>query len=416
MRSLAVYLSGLMAALHIGGCASPNVGHPETRELPYPAHWLAQTSDRAPQGWAHVGPQQDYLPELSSQQSLPTSYDASLVHPAMQQAPGLSPGDRVRIWLPGSRWDSGFFDDHEATFSGIYEIGMNGYLKLPHLPAIPAYGTQPHELEALINTNLEHHRIFRPGMARASITVQEWAPVTVFVNGAVFNDGQVVIHGRNPQVPNEPFNTQGQMLALDRKLSAALRSAGGVRPDADISRIEIVRATGTITVDLRGLTTGFPAQDPSLMHGDFIRVPSIGLPQEHLIAPSPITPPGLRVFISNLTVPAENNASSAVGPHATSLPYGSRLHTAAVSGNCAGGTAATNSARRVVLVTQDPMRQTPVTIEREIEDLLRSAYNPQVNPYLMPNDSVVCYDSEITNLRDIARTIGEILFPLPLFR
>jgi L-2-hydroxyglutarate oxidase LhgO len=38
----------------------------------------------------------------------------------------------------------------------------------------------------------------------------------------------------------------------------------------------------------------------------------------------------------------------------------------------------------------------------------------QINPYLMPNDAVACYDSTITNYRDIAKTLAEIIVPFKL--
>jgi len=37
-----------------------------------------------------------------------------------------------------------------------------------------------------------------------------------------------------------------------------------------------------------------------------------------------------------------------------------------------------------------------------------------VNPYLMPNDGVACYDSRFTNFRDVARGIGELVSPFIL--
>ncbi len=394
-------------------CASPRVATQHTQQHSYPAHWLEQSPESLNQVIQYIGPEQLYQAYLEDQTSAKRSIAQPFIHPGIQKPPGLSPGDRIRLWLPSNQWANGVFGSAMDVYSGLYEIGMNGYLKLPFLPPIQAFSMKPHELEAVINANLEHKQIYQKGMANVSITVQEWAPITVFVNGAVFNEGQVVINHRSQEEASKDFNTQGETLALSRKLSSALLATGGVRPDADISRIEIVRASGTLIADLRGLVEGYPTEDFKLMHGDFIRVPSLGLPQSGLFSPSPITPPGLRIYISNLTVPALNNASSAVGRHSTSLPYGSRLHTAAISGNCAGGSASTNSDRTVVLVTRDPVRQTPITIERQIEDLLKQPGNAGINPYLLPNDSIVCYDSEVSNLRDIARTIRDLLLPIP---
>ena len=132
------------------------------------------------------------------------------------------------------------------------------------------------------------------------------------------------------------------------------------------------------------------------------------------MAPSAITPPGIRVFLSNLVTPAPGNAASAIEKHATSLPYGSRLLTAAISANCVGGTNTTNGSRHAVLVRTDPMSGREETIERPVHELLRAPERNDVNPFVMPNDSVVCYDSGVTNLRDIARTLGDILLPFTL--
>jgi hypothetical protein len=37
-----------------------------------------------------------------------------------------------------------------------------------------------------------------------------------------------------------------------------------------------------------------------------------------------------------------------------------------------------------------------------------------INPYLMPNDAVACYDSDITNYRDIAKTLVDLILPFKL--
>jgi len=150
------------------------------------------------------------------------------------------------------------------------------------------------------------------------------------------------------------------------------------------------------------------------MSGDRIRVPGSGRFDRNLLAPSAITPPGIRVFLSNLSVPATGNAASAIGKNATSLPYGSRLLTAGVSANCVGGTQTTNAGRYLVLVRTDPLRGQEEVIERTLRDLLETPHRDEVNPFLMPNDSVACYDSGVTNLRDIARTLGDLLLPLSL--
>jgi len=45
---------------------------------------------------------------------------------------------------------------------------------------------------------------------------------------------------------------------------------------------------------------------------------------------------------------------------------------------------------------------------------MRQAHDAQKNPYLMPNDAVACYDSDVTNIRDIANFMMDIITPIKL--
>jgi polysaccharide export outer membrane protein len=161
---------------------------------------------------------------------------------------------------------------------------------------------------------------------------------------------------------------------------------------------------------------GQPIAAVPLMSGDNVVVPSSGRIDPNLVALSAITPPGVRVFLSNLTVPTNGNAGAAVNKEASSLPYGSRLLTATFSANCVGGVNTTNAARYAVLVRTDPLSGRQETLERPIHDLLQAPNSNALNPLLMPNDAIACYDSGVTNLRDIVRTVLDLLMPFALLR
>ena len=133
-----------------------------------------------------------------------------------------------------------------------------------------------------------------------------------------------------------------------------------------------------------------------------------------LIRPSVLTPAGIRIFISNLTQPAASNNAAAIGKNSTELPYGSRLMDAAVSGNCVGGAVASNAGRSIVLISKNPMTGREEVIGRDIEEVMAGVNDASVNPYLMPNDAVACYDSAVTNVREVARTVTDILQPVHL--
>ena len=332
----------------------------------------------------------------------PGGIDATGI-PRWSENPPLSPGDRLQIHIVDG-----------DGFSGRYELGMDGTLQLPHLPALAVAGRDTRHAEAQISTALVAAELFNPRRVRVSVRVHEWSHVQVHVSGAVFDPGRVTINVRSPEERALKGNLASGDFPSERMLAAALRAAGGARPDAAIDRIRLIRNGRVRLVDYSGLLQGHRTLSVPLMSGDTIVVPGSGRYDAALVAPSVITPPGIRVFLSNLTVPAAGNALSAVSKQSSSLPYGSRLLTATFSANCVGGTNSTNAARQVVLVRSNPLSGQQETIEQPINALLQAPHRDDLNPLLMPNDSIACYDSGVTSLRDIARTLADILLPFSL--
>ncbi len=193
----------------------------------------------------------------------------------------------------------------------------------------------------------------------------------------------------------------------------ALGASGGVRPDADLQNIFLQRDGVIYQLDLASIVSGTQfTPTPSLNNGDVIFVESTGIENRQLIRPSQITPPGMRVFMSNLTAPALNNAQSAVGADATRLPYGASLLDSAISANCVGGTQMANASRSIVMITRNYGSNQQLAIKRSINELLANSSDASINPFVMPNDGVACYDSKFTNFRDVARGIGEVISPI----
>jgi polysaccharide biosynthesis/export protein len=163
--------------------------------------------------------------------------------------------------------------------------------------------------------------------------------------------------------------------------------------------------------DMTGALNGGPMDDPLLVAGDRVHVPSRGCFQMALARPSRITPPGIRVFMSNLTRPASSNATSAIGEYSTKLPYGTRLLQGLVSANCVGGIQATNAQRWGVLISRNPVTGDSEVVARSIEDMVRRADRDDFNPVLLPNDAIACYDSHVTNARDVIAMVSEAISP-----
>ena len=329
-------------------------------------------------------------------QPIDTGLAAAFEEPAV-----LSPGDFVRLQIV--RGDG---------FEGDFVISPAGYLRLPYIGDIPAAGTTKQQLEETVSRLLVTGGFYKSNFVQVAIDVIHWAPIPVSISGAVFQSGDVVLNERGANTdPGARVDAAGDF-TLQRRLSRALSAASGVRPDADIRNIVLIRNGRRRVFDMTGVLDGGPIDDPLLVAGDRIHVPSRGCFQMALARPSRITPPGIRVFMSNLTRPAASNATSAIGEYSTKLPYGTRFLQGLVSANCVGGIQATNARRWAVLISRNPITGESEVVARSIGDLVRRADRDDFNPVLLPNDAIACYDSHVTNVRDVIATVSEAFSPV----
>lgn len=320
----------------------------------------------------------------------------------------LSPGDRVRIRIADG-----------ALFQGDYEVNVDGTLQLPYLTPLQAAGRTLRQVEHTLKQTLVAEGLFQPRFVQVSVRHLYWGPIQVHVSGAVFQPGQAMLNHRTPEERVQRLTQDGGEYAPLRTVSAALQAAGGVRPDADVQRIGIWRGSKRWVVDFSGIFDGKRVLDPPLAAGDQIVIESTGEFQADLVRPSQITPPGIAVFLSNLTTPANSNSGSEITNETIRMPYGTRLLQGAVAANCVGGTSAVNSNRYVILASYNPITRQSEVIERSVEYLMRDARRDEFNPYLLSGDALACYDSVATNIRDMARTIADVLLPftvLAIFR
>ncbi len=314
----------------------------------------------------------------------------------------FSIGDRLQITIPEGK-----------EFSGSYVVDQQGSLEIPYLGNFPVSGLEPEEATQQLAEAFVQKGLFRRDFIKVNLQVLAWAPVEVNVQGAVFQTGKTVINSRPEVSDGKQNNIPPGDAALKRHLSEAIQSMGGVTPNADLTQVRLIRNHSEQILDLTGALTGAPFQDPILIAGDTIIVPKTKLFQAHLVHPSSITPPGIKIFISNLTSPADSNANAGVGAGQSggiSMAYGSRFSQAIVAGNCSGGTRNVNAQRSAILVQTDLLTGKTKTLDRPIEEILRSSDDAN-NPSLMPNDGVACYDSTVTEVRDLFRALSDILNP-----
>ena len=308
----------------------------------------------------------------------------------------LSRGDLVEFRLP-----------EDETFSGDYVVSRDGTVKLPFIAPVPAAGRTPDQVAGAIRRALinDGHYTEVPLM---SLLIKDLAPVRVGVSGAVFEARPTDIGGVAGDMVDDRRQAALGASTEGRNLSVALRSAGGIRPDADLSAVRLTRAGRNYTLDLRGVMRGENVDDIMLITGDEVHVPSRECFQDDLMKPSPISPPGISLYLSNLTQPATGNAPSAIGQTVREVPYGTRFMQAVVDANCVGGARATSADRSAALFSRNPVTGVSAVIERKVEVMRSRADRDDYDPYLLPGDAIACYDSGVTNLAEIGRVIGVI--------
>ena len=312
-----------------------------------------------------------------------------------------SPGDRFNIFVPGSQ-----------EFSGDYVVNADGLVILPFSGTVNAVGLSNDQMSSHIERALIRTGMFHGADFRVSVRPVLYASINITIAGAVFLPGRVVIGGvKDADKGEKAMNKSGDNPG-DRFVAAALRAGGGIRPDADLSQVKLIRAGRSYVLDWRGAISGSPVDDLALIEGDHIEVAEASCFQSALVRPSQITPPGVRIFQSNLTQPTNSNANSAIGQQSQNIPYGTRLLAGLVSSNCVGGSLATNGRRYGVLISRNPKTHRTEVIQRSIEELVRSPDRDTINPYLMPDDAIACYDSGVTDLKEVATVLQALLLPV----
>ncbi|MDT0682982.1 polysaccharide biosynthesis/export family protein [Roseicyclus sp. F158] len=308
----------------------------------------------------------------------------------------LSRGDLVDLRVP-----------QDETFTGTFVVSRDGTLKLPFIAPVPAQGRTTDQVASDIRGALVGGGFYAATPA-VSLLVADFAPAHVAVAGAVFEPQPVQIGGVSGDRIDSLRQAALGASTEARNLSAAIRNAGGVRPDADLARVRLTRGGTNYVLDLRGMIAGSAADDVMLLTGDQIHVPSRHCFQDDLMRPSPISPPGISLYLSNLTQPATGNAISAIGQTVREVPYGTRFMQAVVDANCVGGARATSANRSAALFSRNPVTGVSVVIERSIEDMRARADRDDYDPYLLPGDSIACYDSGMTNLAEVGRVVGTV--------
>jgi polysaccharide biosynthesis/export protein len=149
--------------------------------------------------------------------------------------------------------------DGKATFPKIGELSVNGK-SVKELTA---------EIKLLLSTELVNHNV--------TVSVTNTRPAIVYLTGSVAKAGpfQMITNG---QERNNGNTGNGSERRLDLILSNVLANSGGVKLNADLSRVVVShRDTGKTTVVnfWKVLKEGNLEHDPWLTSGDSIHVPEL---------------------------------------------------------------------------------------------------------------------------------------------
>ena len=313
----------------------------------------------------------------------------------------LTIGDVLGIKVAGDK----------GRLTGDYVIGLDGRVRLAGGISVPLKGMTVAEAQDELRSQLIRAGQIRNLPGNVHVQMVETASVAVAVSGATFYPGPIRVGERSAE-DKAATGLQGRRgdVNFRRSLITAIMAAGGVRPDAAIENVIVIRGRQWTQVDLSGLLSGIGNTPLPVTDQDRIIVPSSGCFNAQLMRPSAITPPGVKIFMSNLTRSANNNAGAGINSESTSFAYGSRLLDAAIAGNCAGGNLLTAD-RSIVQISRNPFNGQSVVIERKVEHLIRNADRDAQNPFLMPGDSVVCYDGAMTNVREVLGMVSDTIAP-----
>ena len=287
-------------------------------------------------------------------------------------------------------------------FEGDYTVGVDGNISIPYIGRVQAAGKSESDLEKDIRHKLIKDGLFLKKFVRVSARIIKYAPIKVSITGAVFFPGYIEINGALKSGTPE-IKTFGDV-GLRRRLSHALRGAYGVRPDADLSAVLVKRRGIVYQFDLRGAITGHITNDIALEEGDEVFVSPSNCFQSALVRPSIVTPKGIRIFLSHMAKGHEAKQNQDA-----KIPYGMRLLRGAIIANCVGGSRASNGRRHVVLVSTNPKTRKTEVVQRSVEELIRHSERDEINPVLMPDDGIACYDSDFSEVYNFMSYVGNII-------
>lgn len=245
-------------------------------------------------------------------------------------------------------------------------------------------------------------------LANASFGIRANRPVNVAVVGEVYRPGTYAVKPQEvteQQPPQDPNNRQQQQrrVAIPPRLTQAIGSAGGIKPLANISEIQIRRLTRdgkqrTIAVNLFDLLqTGNFTEDAIVQEGDTIMIPKadkLNIADSDTLASASFAPNSIKV----------NIVGEVIRPGAVDIPPNTPLNQALLA---AGGFDNRRANRETVKLVR--LNPDGTVNEREIKIDFSKNVDEETNPPMRNNDVVVIGRSGFTGFTDV---LGALFNPV----
>jgi polysaccharide export outer membrane protein len=242
-------------------------------------------------------------------------------------------------------------------------------------------------------------------LANASFAANRDRPINIAIGGEVYRPGSYTVAGGTAQTGIAGESGQGGSGGTAPTLTRAIQVAGGIKPFADLQRVQVRRTTRSGTEQileanlLELLKTADIRQDLTLQEGDRIIIPTateMTLAEASQTGSASFAPDKIRI---NIVGEVEN-------PGTVELPPNTPLNQGLLS---AGGF--TNRARRgnVQLIR---LNANGTVTQQDLPIDFAANVNDQSNPLLQNNDVIVVRRSGAANLSD---TLNTTLAPLGSF-
>jgi polysaccharide biosynthesis/export protein len=248
--------------------------------------------------------------------------------------------------------------------------------------------------------------------ADSSFAAANTDPLNIAVIGEVFRPGPYTVQASNSVVGQA--GTQGTPSGANGKnlptVSQAVQLAGGIKPEADVRKIQVRRITRTgteqlLAVDLwKLLVEGDIRQDIPLQQGDTVVISKSAIP---LTAEE-------QQFLSNATLSPATIDVNVVGevtkPGTVKIKPNTPLNTAVLA---AGGLDNKRANKKVVRLIR--LNPDGTVSDRKIKLAFNASVNEETNPPLRNNDVVMVGRSSLAALSDsTGGLLGAITGPLSI--